>query len=150
MRFIITIIALSLLAGPAFAVDFWLNPRHSTAVANNAPSPKPGRNVSEYTPTTTTGNTRSPTLEISKCDSVLITVYGSDLTGTIQMCDDPYIFDRALSTSECQNMTLTALDAATNTGIQITEALPAFIRFGVVTNADSLQHFQVVCNGSRK
>lgn len=148
MRFVIPIIALSFLAGPAFAVDFWLNPRESTAVVNNSPSPKPGRNVSEYTPTTTTGDTRSPTLELSKCESILLTVYGSDLTGTIQMCDDPYAFDRALSTSECQNMTLTALDAATNTGIQI-DVLPAFIRFGVVTNADSSQHFQVVCQGSK-
>ena len=66
------------------------------------------------------------------------------------MCDDPYLFGRALSTSECQNMTLSALDAATNTAIQITEALPAFIRFGVVANADSAQHFQVVCNGNKK
>ena len=149
MRFIIPIIALSLLAGPAFAEDLWLNPRESTAVVNNSPSPRPGRNVSEYTPTTTTGNTRSPTLELSKCESVIITVYGTDLTGTLQMCDDPYKFGRALSTSECQNMTLSALDAATNTAIQ-TDDLPAFIRFGVVTNADSSQHFQVVCNGSKK
>ena len=150
MSFIITIIALSLLAGPAFAADYWLNPRESTSTVNNAPTPRPGRNVSEYTPTTTTGNTRSPTLGLSKCESVLITVYGSDLTGTIQMCDDSYLFGIALNTSQCQNMTLTALDAATNTGIQITEALPAFIRFGVVTNADSSQHFQVVCSGSKK
>lgn len=149
MRFIIPIIALSLLAGPAFADDSWLNPRESGTVVNNAPSPRPGRNVSEYTPTTTTGNTRSPTLGLSKCESILITVYGTDLTGTIQMCDDPYLFGRALSTSECQNMTLTALDAATNTGVQI-DVLPAFIRFGVVTNADSSQHFQVVCHGSKK
>lgn len=150
MRAIIPIIALSFLAGPAFADDTWLNPRESTAVVHNVPSPRPGQNASEYTPTTTTGNTRSPTLELSKCDSVLITVYGSDLTGTIQMCDDPYLFGRALDTSECQNMTLTTLDAATNTAIQITEALPVFIRFGVITNADSAQHFQVVCNGSKK
>ena len=149
MRFIIPIIALSLLAGPAFAADYWLNPRESTAVVNNVPSPKAGRNVSEYTPTTTTGNTRSPTLEVSKCEAILITVYGSTLTGTIQMCDDPYLFGRALSTSECQDMALTALDAATNTGLQI-DVLPAFIRFGVVTNADSTQHFQVVCQGSKK
>jgi len=148
MRFIIPIIALSFLAGPAFADDFWLNPRESTSVVHNVPSPRPGKNVSEYTPTTTTGNTRSPTLELSKCESILITVYGSTLTGTIQMCDDPYVFGRALSTSECQNMTLTALDAATNTGIQI-DVLPAFMRL-VVTNADSAQHFQVVCNGSKK
>lgn len=149
MRFIIPIIALSLLAGPAFADDSWLNPRESTAVVNNAPSPRPGRNVSEYTPTTTTGNTRSPTLELSKCESIIITVYGSDLTGTIQMCDGPYEFDRALNNSECQDMALTALDAGVNTGMQMDD-LPAFLRFGVITNADSSQHFQVVCNGSKK
>ena len=149
MRAIITIIALSLLAGPAFAADYWLTPRESTAVVNNAPSPRPGKNVAEYTPTTTTGNTRSPTLELSKCESVIITAYGTDLTGTLQMCDDPYEFGRALSTSECQNMTLSALNAATNTAVMMDD-LPAFIRFGVVTNADSAQHFQVVCNGSKK
>jgi len=54
MRFIIPIIALSFLAGPAFADDFWLNPRESTSVVHNVPSPRPGKNVSEYTPTTTT------------------------------------------------------------------------------------------------
>jgi len=149
MRFIIPIIALSLLAGPAFAADYWLNPRESTATVHNVPSPRPGKNASEYTPTTTTGNTRSPTLELSKCESIIITVYGTDLTGTIQMCDDPYEFGRALSTSECQNMTLSALDAATNTAIQMDD-LPVFLRFGVITNADSAQHFQVVCNGSKK
>ena len=149
MRIIIPIIALSLLAGPAFAADYWLNPRESGSVVIGAMSPKPGKNVAEYTPTTTTGNTRSPTLEVSKCEAILITVYGSDLTGTVQMCDDPYIFGQALSTSECQDMALTALNAASNTGLQI-DVLPAFIRFGVVTNADSTQHFQVVCQGSKK
>lgn len=149
MRIIITIIALSFLAGPAFADDFWLNPRESGTVVNNAPSPRPGKNVSEYTPTTTTGNTRSPTLGLSKCEAILITVYGATLTGTIQMCDDPYLFGRALDVEECQDMTLSALDGAVNTGIQI-DVLPDFIRFGVVTNADSSQHFQVVCNGSKK
>ena len=150
MRFIIPIIALSFIAGPAFAEDFWLNPQIThKVVGNNSPSTKPGVNVAEYTPTTTTGNTRSPTIELSKCESILLTVYGTDLTGTIQMCDGDYAFGRALDASECQNMTLTALDAATNTGIQI-DVLPAFLRFGVVTNADSAQHFQVVCHGSKK
>lgn len=147
MRFIIPIIALAFLAGPAFAADSWINPQITRkVVANNSPTPKPGNNVSEYTPTS---NTRSPTIELSSCEAILITAYGTNLTGTIQMCDGDYEHARALSTSECQNMTLTALNAASNTGLQI-DVLPAFIRFGVVTNADSAQHFQVVCTGSKK
>ena len=98
--------------------------------------PRPGDNVSTITPTTTTGNTQSPTVGgVANCGGVLITIFGATLTATVQLCHAHYLLGAALNEAECTNMNLTGLDgASTRKGVQVTGAMPSHIRLAGVTN----------------
>ena len=127
------------LAGDALADDSWSKPRVLT---------RAGENTATYTPTTTTGDTQSPTLDTSLCgNGITITAWDTDLTGVVQLCNATYGFGIALDTAQCQDMNLSAINAAASHSVQIIPS-PAWIRFISITNSDSAQLFQVACTGS--
>lgn len=137
----LTIVAVCLLsfAGQAWAgANVW-TPRNLY--------PRPGSNVANITPTTTTGDTQSPTLYTADCGAIFIELFATALTVTVQSCKQHYALGIALNELECTNMNFTALDgAATPKGVQIEGGMPSHIRLSSVTNSDSVDSVQVTCS----
>lgn len=131
--------ALALLAGSAQADDAWSRSRVL---------PTTDKNWATYTPTTTTGDTQSPTLDTGMCSGgITFTAFGS-LTGMAQLCISKVDFDTALNTDQCQNINLTTRDGAGTHSVQIYPP-PKFFRIASVTGSDSTLSFMVTCTGTK-
>lgn len=126
---------------PSFALDTWEDLRGKTRIVIR---PSLGRNILNYTPTVTTGDTQSITLNTSLCKGLVITVFGATLTAMIQICDQHTAFGDGLNILECRDMPLTAIAGATSYGVQVLP-VPGLMRLSSITGSDSAQSVNVVC-----
>ena len=132
----------SALASPSFALDTWEDLRGKSRIVIR---PSLGRNILNYTPTLTTGDTQSPTVNTSLCGGLTITVFGSTLTAEMQICNQVTVLgDAEPAVLECRDMPLTAVDGSASYGIQVLP-VPGLMRLASITGSDSAQSFNIVC-----
>ena len=120
---IIVLLALMVMAGPAFAQSW--EPRTIY--------PSKGNNISTYTPTT---DTASPTLQTSTCEGFTIACLGgTTLTGTLQLCT-------SAAGSDCKDYLAEPLRCGGTYGE--TDVKASWVKLDPITNSDSAQLFQVI------
>ena len=138
---IVIALVLLLWAVPAVATDAW-------DITDRILSSRTGiASVATYTPTTTTGDTESPTLDTSQCSNgITFTAFGA-LTGLAQLCNAITAWDAGLDTDICQDINLSSVNGAGTHSVQIIPA-PAWFRIVSITNSDSTDKFMVTCTGA--
>jgi len=96
-----------------------------------------------YTPD---ANETSQALFTGVCDSLVVSCWGTNLSATLQLCNDNYDAGIALATTECDDITETAITCG---GPNWTLEVPftvEYLRFDSALNFGSGQFFRVWCN----
>ena len=91
-------------------------------------------------------NKTSPTLFTGKCDSLVVSCWGTNLSATLQLCREKLDDGIDLNTAECGNITETAISCGAANQTLIVPETFEYIRFDSALNFGSSQYFRVWCN----